>query len=428
MLTSPANRLGALLIGLALTLAGPAIAAPIQMQDTDVRDFIRWYAQETGRPLAIDPRVEGTMTVYAPDVPDHQFDEFVHGVLRAHGYEIVPGNPPTVAPLSDTPRDFTRALAVPQEPQATHVMAFDNVRADDIAPLVTTFLNQSSAGSMTPASAQVLHAANALLVNGPAARLEQLQTLLPQFDVAHPQVLIQSIIFETTEGDSFDLGIAFGTSRSDSTIAGGFNTNALGTSLSLPGASFGIFDGNVLALAINALQRDSTANVLSTPQILTLSGQQGLISVGQNVPFITGRVTGESADINNPFQTIERRDIGIRLNVRPVVTASGLIVMDVMTSADSLTDSLLASDIITNQRSINTTVQIQSGQTVLLGGLTAEEDRQQESSVPGLSRIPGVGRAFRSTSTSSQHSKLYVLLQATVLPTATSPGATDAPS
>lgn len=420
MSTSPANALGALLIAATFAMtATPATAAPIHMQDTEVREFIRWYAEETATPLAIDPRVDGTLTVYAPDVPDHQLADFVHGVLRAHGYVIEPGNPPTVTLAGDTPPDFTHAIAVPQEPQATHVIPFDHVRASDIAPLITAYLNQSATGSMTPTHAQVLHAANAVLVNGPASRLDQLQAVLPQFDVAHPQVLIQSIIFETTDGDSLDLGVAFGSSRNNSTIAGGFNTNALGTSLSLPGGSFGIFDGNVLALAINALQRDSTARVLSTPQILTLSGQQGSISVGQNVPFITGRVTGESADVNNPFQTIERRDIGIRLNVRPVVTASGLIVMDVLTSADSLSDSLMASDIITNQRAIDTTVQIQSGQTVLLGGLVSEEDRQQESSVPGISRIPGVGRAFRSTSSSTQHRKLYVLLQATVLPIAT---------
>ncbi len=228
-------------------------------------------------------------------------------------------------------------------------------------------------------------------------------------------MLIQAVIFETTDGDTFDLGVALGRA-SGSRIAGGFNTASLGNSLATSGASFGIFDGNVLAFAINALERDSSSNVLSTPQILTVSGKRGNISIGQNVPFVTGRVTGESADVNSPFQTIERRDIGIRLNVLPVVTASGLVIMDITTSADSLTDSVLASDIITNQRQINTTVQIRSGQTLLLGGLSSQNDQQQVMGVPGLQSVPLAGRLFQNESNSRQRTNLHVLLQATVLP------------
>ena len=421
---------------LATVIATGAQATPIQMQDTDIRDFVRWYVDQSGSPLAIHPTATGTLTVYAPDVPEHQLDDFFRGVLRSHGYTILPGNPPTVTPASQTappktpgvlsqpkePHDPAAAIASaptltpPPEPQATHLFAFNNVRADDIAPLVTTFLTQNAQdGGSAPPRVQVLHASNALLAKGPEKQLEQLQQLLPQVDVAHPQLLIQAVIFETTDGDTFDLGVSLGRTTG-SRVAGGFNTASLGTSLASSGGTFGIFDGDVLAFAINALQRDSSSNVLSTPQILTLSGKRGTISIGQNVPFVTGRVTGESADVNSPFQTIERRDIGIRLNVLPVVTASGLVIMDITTSADSLTDSLIASDIITNQRQINTTVQIRSGQTLLLGGLSSQDDRTQVSGVPGLSRVPVAGRLFQNESTSTQRTNLHVLLQATVLP------------
>ena len=416
------------------TLTSTAHATPIQMQDTDIRDFVRWYVEQTDTPLAIHPTATGTLTVYAPDVPDHQLDEFFQGVLSSHGYTILPGNPPTVAPSSqqqptnmapvqetlDPAAAITNAptLTPPPEPQATHLFAFDNVRADDIAPLVTSFLTQNTQEGTTPPRVQVLHASNAILAKGPEKQLEQLQGFIPQVDVAHPQLLIQAVIFETTDGDTFDLGVALGrtTPTTGSRVAGGFNTANLGTSLASSGGTFGIFDGDILAFAINALQRDSRSNVLSTPQILTLSGKRGTISIGQNVPFVTGRVTGESADVNSPFQTIERRDVGIRLNVLPVVTASGLVIMDITTSADSLTDSLLASDIITNQRQINTTVQIRSGQTLLLGGLSSQDDRSQVSGVPGLSSVPVAGRLFQNESTSTQRTNLHVLLQATVLP------------
>ncbi|MEA2120359.1 secretin N-terminal domain-containing protein [Halovibrio sp. HP20-50] len=415
---------------LATLIATGAQATPIQMQDTDIRDFVRWYVDQTGSPLAIHPTATGTLTVYAPDVPDHQLDEFFQGVLSSHGYTILPGNPPTVAPATQSPSTNTQpitpidpaaaiantpTLTPPPEPQATHLFSFNNVRADDIAPLVTSFLTQNAQDGTTLPRVQVLHASNAILAKGPEKQLTQLQTLLPQVDVAHPQLLIQAVIFETTNGDTFDLGVSLGRA-SGSRIVGGFNTDNLGTSLAASGGTFGIFDGDILAFAINALQRDSSSNVLSTPQILTLSGSRGIISIGQNVPFVTGRVTGESADVNSPFQTIERRDVGIRLNVLPVVTASGLVIMDITTSADSLTDSLVASDIITNQRQINTTAQIRSGQTLLLGGLSSQDDRTQVSGVPVLSSVPVAGRLFQNESTSTQRTNFHVLLQATVLP------------
>ncbi|XKE46021.1 hypothetical protein LG302_02540 [Halomonas organivorans] len=399
-------------LGLSLALATSAHAVPIQMENTDVRDFARWYADHRDIDITFAPGVDGTLTVYAEDVPNADLDTFVDGVLRAHGFEILPGNPPILAPIQGSPDDFTRHLDVPEVPQATTVLALDNVRADDIAPLVTQYLTRTTSGSTAPAHAQVIHAANALLVNGPAERLEDLERLLPRFDVRHPQVLIQAVIFETNAGDSLDLGVSLG-SITSRPVAGGFNTRNLDAGLSLPGGAFGIFDGDTLALAVSALQRNSSARVLSTPQILSLSGRPGRISVGQNVPIITGRITGEAADIENPFQTIERKDIGVTLAVTPVVTASGLIVMDVQATADSLTESIEAADIITNQRSINTTVQIQSGQTVLLGGLVSEDTTESVSQVPLLGSVPVLGHLFRSTSTSTEHRKLYVLLQAT---------------
>ncbi len=423
---------------LATFITTGAHASPIHMQDTDIREFVRWYVDQTATPLAIHPTATGTLTVYAPDVPDHQLEEFFQGVLSSHGYTILPGNPPTVAPASQSPsqsatqqtpgvlstpgaHDPAAAIAnaptltPPPDPQATHLFSFDNVRADDIAPLITSFLTQNAQEGSTLPRVQVLHASNAILAKGPEKQLEQLQQFIPQVDVAHPQLLIQAVIFETTDGDTFDLGVSLGRATG-SGVAGGFNTANLGTSLASSGGTFGIFDGNILAFAINALQRDSSSNVLSTPQILTLSGKRGTISIGQNVPFVTGRVTGESADVNSPFQTIERRDVGIRLNVLPVVTASGLVIMDITTSADSLTDSVLASDIITNQRQINTTVQIRSGQTLLLGGLSSQNDQQQVMGVPGLQSVPLAGRLFQNESNSRQRTNLHVLLQATVLP------------
>jgi len=404
-----------LLASLLLCLSPLAMAQPVEMQDAPLRDFVRWYSDQTGQAVAIPADVSGSLTVYAQDVTPDALPDFFEGVLRSNGYQLVPGNPSTVVPLVQ--QNFLTRIDTPDqgEPLVTRLIGFDNVRASDIAPLVQSYLS-SQPGDARAVPPEVLAASNALLVRGQAAAIEELEALVPRIDVSAPQLVINAVIFETTVGDTFDLGVALGRGRGGASVAGGVNTNNLGTSLSVPGGSFGIFDGNVLALAVQALQRDTNAKVLSTPQILTRSGHRGRISVGQNVPFVTGRVTGQAASVDNPFQTIERRDVGVSLDVVPVATPSGLIVMDVQTQADSLSDSIEASDIITNQRSIQTTVQIRSGQTLLLGGLVSDNTSGSPSAGPGLSPLPVVGGLFTYRSTSHDRRRLYVLLQATVLP------------
>jgi general secretion pathway protein D len=205
--------------------------------------------------------------------------------------------------------------------------------------------------------------------------------------VPRTQVLVESVIFETTASDGFDFSFAAG-DPSGSPVAGGINTDRLTSVLSSTGGSFGIFNGNILGLSLKALETSSKSTLLSMPRILTMSGQPGTFTAGQNVPFVTGRVTGEAANVNNPFQTIERHDVGISLKVVPVVTPGGLLIMDVSTNADSISDSQTASDIITNTRSISTTVQLKSGQTVLLGGMVDNRESDSDSSVPWVSKFP----------------------------------------
>jgi general secretion pathway protein D len=182
---------------------------PIDMQDADVRDFVHWYSQETQSPIAIDPGVTGTLTVYAPDVTPEQLPEFFQGVMQSHGYQLVPGNPPTLVSARPTD-DFMGRIGMlePQQPTVSRVLPITHLRADDLAPLVDAFLSRTTTGSLNTANAQVLHSTNALLVNAPADRIDDLERLLPQIDVTRAQVLIQAIIFETTDGDTFDLGVS----------------------------------------------------------------------------------------------------------------------------------------------------------------------------------------------------------------------------
>jgi len=279
----------------------------------------------------------------------------------------------------------------------------------DVLPLAKIYVDSNGGGSVIDYPGN-----NSLVVSGSAAIMGPLSEFITSIDVARQQVLIQSLMFETTMTNGADLSFAAG-SASGGRVAGGFNTSALGTALSTGGGSFGIFNGNVLALSFEAVKKDSKSKVLSTPRILTQSGQTGYISVGQNVPFVTGKVTGEAANVNNPFQTIERRDVGISLKVTPVVMGNGQLVLTIDSKADSLSNDNNASDIITNQRQIQTTVQIKDGQTLLLGGLSDSNSTDSNRSIPWFESIPVIGWLFRSHSDSVSDRTMFVLLTAHVI-------------
>ena len=221
-------------------------------------------------------------------------------------------------------------------------------------------------------------------------------------------------MFETSLSEGVDLSFAVGFA-SGHPVAGGFNTSGLGSALSSSGGSFGIFNGNILAMSVQAVQSNSSSKIISTPHILTQSGQTGYISVGKNVPFITGKVTGEAAGVNNPFQTIERHDVGVSLKVTPIVMGNGHLVLTIDTRADSISNDDKASDIITNQRQIQTTVQIKDDQTLLLGGLIDSSSSNAERSVPFISKIPIIGWLFSSKADSSDQRIMYVLLTAHII-------------
>ena len=169
---------------------------------------------------------------------------------------------------------------------------------------------------------------------------------------------------------------------------------------------------------IEALKSVATANLLSTPSILTLDNQEAKIVVGQNVPFITGSSTSSSAGVSNPFQTIERQDVGITLKVVPHIGDGGVIRLEVEQEVSSVvpaSSAIKSADIITNKRSIKTTILADDGQTIVLGGLMQDDKTHSGAKVPWLGDIPWIGALFRSTSDSATKDNLLVFLKPTIL-------------
>lgn len=412
----------------------------LELNDVPISDFTSWYSKKTGKGIIPPPDFNDTISVFNANIEPDSLHSFFVSVLASRGYQVSSGNPIIITkskkgvhviddvdtvmdmPL-DSNQDFGSSLDyLPDYPQqskpsffeqSTKTYPLNNVIARDVFPVVDIFLRSSN---YSGGVAVVDEGTNSIIVTTTVDNHKQLFDFLPQIDVSRNQVLIESIMFETTNGNSFDFSFGFG-KRKDSTIVGGMNTSSLGNVLSSSGGSFGIFSGNVLSLALTAVETDKESKLLSAPRILTSSGKRGFISSGQNVPIVTGKIVGEGIDIKNPFQTIERRDVGISLDVVPVVLNGNKIMLTIKSKADSVSNISSATDIVFNQRMIDTTVQLKDGDTLLIGGLIQHNAVNSSTSTPGASDIPLIGWLFDSNSKNEDTSVMYILIRARILHT-----------
>jgi len=173
-----------------------------------------------------------------------------------------------------------------------------------------------------------------------------------------------------------------------------------------------------MSVILNALETQGNANILSTPSLLTLDNQEAYITVGQNVPFVTGSYSnsGGGSNVQNPFQTIERQNVGITLKVTPQVNEGDSVVLDIVQEVSSISQQLLAAaDVITNERKIETKVLAQDGEIVVLGGLVKDDVQDSQQGVPFLQDIPLLGRLFRNDVVSVTKSNLLVFIRPTIV-------------
>jgi general secretion pathway protein D len=275
---------------------------------------------------------------------------------------------------------------------------------------------------------------NALIITAPPDEMRSILAVIEQLDIRRAQVLVEAIIAELSENNSAQLGVNFavnGTANNRpaaytnlggatqalaGTIAGAAAGTATGLSsgLSLALGRFG--NGGVdFGFLLSAIASDSDNNILSTPTLVTMDNQEAEIVVGQNVPFVTG--TQLSSANNNPFQTIERQDIGISLKVKPQINEGDNIKMDIEQEVSDVSSTSVtgASDITTNKRSIKTTVLVEDGQTLVLGGLIDDQISDTHDKVPFLGDVPLLGSLFRYRTTTKSKRNLMVFLHPTIL-------------
>ena len=178
-----------------------------------------------------------------------------------------------------------------------------------------------------------------------------------------------------------------------------------------------------LGAIINAAKADNSSNLISTPSIVTLDNVEADLSVGQNVPVTTGEVL--SASNSNPFRTVERRDIGVQLKVTPRINAGGAVTLTVRQEVSSIAGPVTpgSGELIFNSRQFNTTVLVDDGDIVVLGGLLDQTDTEGASKVPGLGDLPGIGGLFRSSNNTRSRRNLMVFIRPSIIRSAADAGA-----
>ncbi len=286
----------------------------------------------------------------------------------------------------------------------------------------------AAAGKGESVNVQADETSNALVISAPASIFPSLRAVIQQLDIPRAQVHIEAIIAEVSLDTSSELGVQWLIDDSDDegpVFSSQFASS--GTSISsiaagnIPdGATLGlgrIRDGGLsFVTLIRALSGDGETNLLSTPSIVTLDNQEAEIIVGQNVPFVTGESTSTTSDTSNPFRTIERQDIGISLKVKPQINEGDAITMEIEQEVSDIAGSSSgAVDIVTTKRSIRTTVQLEDGALLILGGLIDDKLIENEQKVPLLGDIPVLGALFRSTRTSKVKQNLMVFIRSTII-------------
>ena len=304
-----------------------------------------------------------------------------------------------------------------------------------------------SAGPSTGGFVQADPATNALIITAPEPMYRQLRAMIDQLDARRAQVFIEAMIVEVTGDDSADFGFQWqALGNVNGRYIGGVGTNfgSGGTNIitnaaadTLTGALAGIGPGfNIgvvrrigdnygLAAIARALQSRADTNIVSTPNLVTLDNEEAKIIVGSNVPFITGQFTntGGGNSSVNPFQTIERKDVGVTLRIRPQIGENGTVRMTLFQESSSLAlgtaPGTTTAGPTTNKRSIESTVVVDDGQIIVLGGLIEDTITVDKSQVPILGDIPYLGALFRSESRTKRRTNQMVFLRPVVMRDAT---------
>jgi general secretion pathway protein D len=280
---------------------------------------------------------------------------------------------------------------------------------------------------------------NALVINAPPKMMRSMTQIVDRLDIRRAQVLVEAIIVEIIENDSKELGISVGVGGDSSTTpvavtnfpdflsgivqlggsvgAGGDPSGLIGEGGTL---GFGRISDTGISFAaiLRALEGQADTNIISTPSIVTTDNEEATLNVGQEVPFVSGSFTntGGAGGAVNPFQTINREQIGVKLSITPQINDGNSMVLAISQEISNIAQSAAgAVDLITNQRIIETTVIVNDGEILVLGGLLEDVIRESDQRIPVLGSIPFLGALFRSKKTETLKTNLMIFVRAEIM-------------
>jgi general secretion pathway protein D len=282
-------------------------------------------------------------------------------------------------------------------------------------------------------------ATNSLIITAPEPLYRQVRAMIDQLDTRRAQVYIESMIVEVSGDNAADFGFQWQGligSRGDTNLIGvgtnfGTTGNLIGLQTGAAAGKINLAEGLNIGLIRNyggtyalsaiarALQSQTSTNIVSTPNLITLDNEEAKFVVGSNVPFVTGQFTSTGTSVANPFQTIERKDVGITLRIKPQIGEGGTVRMTIFQESSSVSDKVAPGTTnagpTTNKRQIETNVVVDDGGIIVLGGLIEDRFIENKSKIPLLGDIPGMGALFRSESRTKNRTNLMVFLRPVVL-------------
>lgn len=295
---------------------------------------------------------------------------------------------------------------------------------------------KTGAAASTTTSDINIHAdenTNALVINAPPGVMRTLRGVINRLDIRREQVHLEAVLAEISYTKSSELGVQWAFDGSD----GGTESGPIGilnfSSFAPPGLAGLLQDppaiGDGLSLGIGKLENgdltlgvlvtalagDGNTNILATPSVVTMDNEEASIVVGQNVPFLTGSYTTTTGDATNPFQTVERQDVGITLKITPQINEGNTVKMAILQEISSLTAASTSVDVITSKREITTNVMVEDDQILVLGGLIDDQVRETEAKIPGLGDIPVLGWLFKYKTAEKIKQNLMVFIHPTIL-------------
>ncbi len=319
----------------------------------------------------------------------------------------------------------------------------------DLATKLQAQYQKSAADQANPKNAEITiwadESTNALIITAPPKTMRSMMQVVDKLDIRRLQVLVEAVIVEVSSDKTADLGVtwaladanlknAIGVTNFPSLTTGvvgiagsvgagggtgGTTTNPVGAVSD--GITIGVGrisdSGTSMVAIIEALEGDVDTNLIGTPVLVTMDNQEAEIKVGQEVPFVTGNFTGagSSGVVVNPFQTIERQQVGLTLKITPQINEGNAVLLKIDQEISSVTESTQAVDLITSNRTITTSVIVEDGGILVLGGLIQEDLREKEQRVPFLGSIPFIGALFRATSTQRVKTNLMLFIKPTIL-------------